>query len=282
MTLAIKSSLPFNPPTGGVPNPQPLSAAGQPKSRPRPHCRLNGFSATRPSNPSTRSNGKGAPPKSPTTPARSFSSRKTSKCPSPGRVLATKVVVSKYFYGEQNTARTGNLRPPAHPSRLPHHRRLGRARTAISTRPDGEVFYDELTWLCLNQYGAFNSPGLVQRRPLPSIRRRQALRAAATGSTTARPARPSAPAPSTNIPRAAPASSSPSTTTWRASCTWPTARPCSSNTAPAPAPTSPPSAPAAKNSAAAAGPAARSPSSRSMTRSPTSSNPAAKPAAPPR
>ena len=23
---------------------------------------------------------------------------------------------------------------------------------------DGEIFYDELTWLCVNQYGAFNSP----------------------------------------------------------------------------------------------------------------------------
>jgi ribonucleoside-diphosphate reductase alpha chain len=26
------------------------------------------------------------------------------------------------------------------------------------SKADGEVFYDELTWLCLNQYGAFNSP----------------------------------------------------------------------------------------------------------------------------
>jgi len=26
------------------------------------------------------------------------------------------------------------------------------------TKAGGEVFYDELTWLCLNQYGAFNSP----------------------------------------------------------------------------------------------------------------------------
>ncbi|HXJ76985.1 MAG TPA: vitamin B12-dependent ribonucleotide reductase, partial [Candidatus Dormibacteraeota bacterium] len=26
------------------------------------------------------------------------------------------------------------------------------------TKEDGEVFYDELTWLCVNQYGAFNSP----------------------------------------------------------------------------------------------------------------------------
>ena len=26
------------------------------------------------------------------------------------------------------------------------------------SKADGEIFYDELTWLCLNQYGAFNSP----------------------------------------------------------------------------------------------------------------------------
>ena len=37
------------------------------------------------SNPSTKSNGKSARLKSPTTPARSFSSRKTSKCPNRGR-----------------------------------------------------------------------------------------------------------------------------------------------------------------------------------------------------
>ena len=26
------------------------------------------------------------------------------------------------------------------------------------SKADGEIFYDELTWLCVNQYGAFNSP----------------------------------------------------------------------------------------------------------------------------
>ncbi len=26
------------------------------------------------------------------------------------------------------------------------------------TKEQGEIFYDELTWLCVNQYGAFNSP----------------------------------------------------------------------------------------------------------------------------
>ena len=71
--------------------------------------------------------------------------------------LATKVVVSKYFYGEQNTGRTRDLRPPADPSRLPDHCRLGRA-DGYFDKANGEIFYDELTWLCLNQYGAFNSP----------------------------------------------------------------------------------------------------------------------------
>ena len=40
--------------------------------------------------------------------------------------LATKVVVSKYFYGEQTHQRTGNVRPPVDSSRLPDDCRLGR------------------------------------------------------------------------------------------------------------------------------------------------------------
>jgi ribonucleoside-diphosphate reductase alpha chain len=71
-------------------------------------------------------------------------------------VLATKVVVSKYFYGEQNT-RARNLRAPAHPSHHPHHRGLGHQGWLLQ-QGGRRVFYQELTWLCLNQYGAFNSP----------------------------------------------------------------------------------------------------------------------------
>jgi len=63
-----------------------------------------------------------------------------------------KVVVSKYFYGE-HTRRTGNLRPPAHSPGLPHHCDWG-VRDGYFDPASGEVFYDELTWLCLNQYGA--------------------------------------------------------------------------------------------------------------------------------
>jgi ribonucleoside-diphosphate reductase alpha chain len=72
-------------------------------------------------------------------------------------VLATKVVVSKYFYGEQNTSeRETSVRQLIH--------RVSRTiadwgiKDGYFSKEDGEVFYEELTWLCLNQYGAFNSP----------------------------------------------------------------------------------------------------------------------------
>jgi ribonucleoside-diphosphate reductase alpha chain len=72
-------------------------------------------------------------------------------------VLATKVVVSKYFYGEQNTPeRETSVRQLIH--------RISRTiadwgiADGYFSKADGEIFYEELTWLCLNQYGAFNSP----------------------------------------------------------------------------------------------------------------------------
>src|SRR5476651_1465639 len=72
-------------------------------------------------------------------------------------VLATKVVVSKYFYGEQNTSeRETSVRQLIH--------RISRTiadwgiADGYFSKADGEIFYDELTWLCVNQYGAFNSP----------------------------------------------------------------------------------------------------------------------------
>jgi ribonucleoside-diphosphate reductase alpha chain len=72
-------------------------------------------------------------------------------------LLATKVVVSKYFYGEQNTPeRETSVRQLIH--------RIARTiadwgiKDGYFTKADGEVFCDELTWLCVNQYGAFNSP----------------------------------------------------------------------------------------------------------------------------
>src|SRR2546430_2203395 len=72
-------------------------------------------------------------------------------------VLATKVVVSKYFYGEQNT-------PERETSVMQLIHRVCRniadwgVKDGYFSRADGEVFCDEFTWLCVNQYGAFNSP----------------------------------------------------------------------------------------------------------------------------
>ncbi|HEU5116471.1 MAG TPA: vitamin B12-dependent ribonucleotide reductase, partial [Isosphaeraceae bacterium] len=72
--------------------------------------------------------------------------------------LATNVVVSKYFYGEINT-----------PERETSVRQLvdrvtrtiadwGREDGYFASDEDAERFYDELTALCVNQYGSFNSP----------------------------------------------------------------------------------------------------------------------------
>src|SRR4051812_39969652 len=72
-------------------------------------------------------------------------------------LLATKVVVSKYFYGEQATAERET-------SARQLIKRISRTiadwgiKDGYFSKADGEVFCDELTWLCINQYGAFNSP----------------------------------------------------------------------------------------------------------------------------
>jgi len=72
-------------------------------------------------------------------------------------VLATKVVVSKYFYGEQNTTeRETSVKQLIH--RICRTIADWGIKDGYFSKADGEVFYDELTWLCANQYGAFNSP----------------------------------------------------------------------------------------------------------------------------
>ncbi len=71
--------------------------------------------------------------------------------------LATKVVVSKYFYGEQNTPeRETSVRQLIH--RICRTIADWGVKDGYFSKDDGEVFCDDLTWLCLNQYGAFNSP----------------------------------------------------------------------------------------------------------------------------
>ena len=72
-------------------------------------------------------------------------------------LLATKVVVSKYFYGEQNTSeRETSVRQLIH--RICRTITDWGVKDGYFSKADGEVYFDELTWLCVNQYGAFNSP----------------------------------------------------------------------------------------------------------------------------
>ncbi len=78
--------------------------------------------------------------------------------PSTWTQLATNVVVSKYFYGEVNTPeREHSVRQLIHRvSRTIAD--WGMEDGYFASAEDGERFYRELTYLCLHQYGAFNSP----------------------------------------------------------------------------------------------------------------------------
>src|SRR5216117_542070 len=78
--------------------------------------------------------------------------------------LATKIAVSKYFYGD-----IANGTDPYKGGRETSVRQLihrvtrtiadwGIADGYFADTEAAETFYDELTWLCLNQHGAFNSP----------------------------------------------------------------------------------------------------------------------------
>ncbi|MFP4355059.1 MAG: vitamin B12-dependent ribonucleotide reductase [Phycisphaerae bacterium] len=78
--------------------------------------------------------------------------------PSDWSQLATNVVVSKYFYGEAGTEEREHS-----VAQLVHRvtRTIadwGREDGVFVSEADAETFYQELTWLCVNQYGAFNSP----------------------------------------------------------------------------------------------------------------------------
>ena len=72
--------------------------------------------------------------------------------------LATNVVVSKYFYGEKDRPeREHSVRQLVH--------RVTRTIAdwakqdgVFATEADAERFYNELTYLCVNQYASFNSP----------------------------------------------------------------------------------------------------------------------------
>ncbi len=73
--------------------------------------------------------------------------------------LATNVVVSKYFYGDPHNEgeRERSVRQLVH--RVTRTiSDWGLADGYFDTPEDGERFYRDLTWLCLHQHGAFNSP----------------------------------------------------------------------------------------------------------------------------
>ncbi len=72
--------------------------------------------------------------------------------------LATKVVASKYFYGEVNSAgREKSVKDLVHRV-VRTIADWGLEQGYFGGPAEVEVFYDELCYLCLNQYGAFNSP----------------------------------------------------------------------------------------------------------------------------
>ena len=71
--------------------------------------------------------------------------------------LATNIVVSKYFYGEMGTKeRETSVRQLIH--RVCRTIADWGIADGYFDKENGDIFYDELCWLCLNQYGAFNSP----------------------------------------------------------------------------------------------------------------------------
>ena len=126
--------------------------------------------------------------------------------------LATKIAVSKYFYGD-----IANGTDPHAGGRETSVRQLIHRVTRtiadwgvkdgyFSDQTSVEAFYDDLTWLCLNQYGAFNSPvwfnvGLYHQYGIGKESGKGIV------STTAKREKPSARRRSMNIRRAAPASS---------------------------------------------------------------------------
>src|ERR1700704_2808434 len=78
--------------------------------------------------------------------------------------LATKIAVSKYFYGD-----IANGTDPHKGGRESSVRQLihrvtrtiadwGLAGGYFADAETAEIFYDELTWICVNQHAAFNSP----------------------------------------------------------------------------------------------------------------------------
>jgi|694.fasta_scaffold18708_6 ribonucleoside-diphosphate reductase alpha chain len=78
--------------------------------------------------------------------------------------LATKIAVSKYFYGDLSNGTDPHKGGRESSIRQLIHRvtrtitDFGKADGYFADDASAEVFYNDLTWLCLHQHGAFNSP----------------------------------------------------------------------------------------------------------------------------
>ena len=234
------TSAPGAPAAAAVPPPRPAASPRAPNLPRLPHKTLRvqrALSATPTSSPSTRSSGRNAPPKSPTTAGKVIfqtGERRGAQDLDPSWPPRS---------SSPNTFTASKARPSARPpsgssstaSAAPS--RTGASRDGYFTKADGEIYYDELTWLCLNQHGAFRSP----RHGSASV----SITNAASGKKFRQgrlvlqpPDRPgaNAPEPSTNIPRAARASvRSGEDNMEDIMLPGTTARRCSSSTAPAPA-----------------------------------------------
>jgi len=77
--------------------------------------------------------------------------------PSTWSQLATNIVGSKYFYGPKGEGRENSVKHLV--DRVTRTiTDWAKADGVFADEASAEAFYDELTWLCVNQYGAFNSP----------------------------------------------------------------------------------------------------------------------------
>ncbi len=183
----------------------------------------------------------------------------------------------------QRQSRGGQARvfgSPVDRPRDPDDRRLGQGRRLFRHRRGRRAVLRRADGALPEPVRVVQLAGLVQRGAVSPLRDFRAGQQLALGRGDPRRRQGHQCLPVSRRPRRA--SSRASATTWKGSCGWRPARPCSSSSARGPAPTSRPCARAAKSSPAAASRRARSASCGSTTRSPAWSSQAARPAAPPR
>ncbi|MCZ7593014.1 MAG: vitamin B12-dependent ribonucleotide reductase [Kiritimatiellae bacterium] len=84
--------------------------------------------------------------------------QKNIEAPASWSMLATNIVASKYFYGDvTKSEREFSVRQLIHRV-VRTIADWGLKDGYFASEEDAEVFYEELVFLCVNQYGAFNSP----------------------------------------------------------------------------------------------------------------------------